>query len=289
MGIRFADLFDEPLLHDRLQANLAEKNPVIETVYGHAGFTLDALLAWCLEWRDKLASYLADTEQAVREALLRGDNLLFEGAQGAMLDLDHGTYPFVTSSNTTAGAICTGLGVPPSRIDHVLGVAKAYTTRVGMGPFPTELCDEVGERMRTVGAEYGATTGRARRCGWFDVVMVQQAAWLNGFTSLSLTKLDVLDRYEHLKVCVAYEYKGKSFEHMPDDLDVLTNCQPRYIELTGWQESTVGVTRYEELPDRARAYIEELAQRLSLPVSIISTGSGREQSIMLRDPFAVRS
>jgi len=289
MGIRFADLFDEPLLHDRLQANLAEKNPIIETVYGHAGFALAALLAWCLEWRDKLASYLADTEQVVRQALLRGENLLFEGAQGAMLDLDHGTYPFVTSSNTTVGAICTGLGVPPSRIDHILGVAKAYTTRVGMGPFPTELGDEVGERMRAVGAEYGATTGRARRCGWFDVVMVQQAAWLNGFTSLSLTKLDVLDRYGHLKVCVAYEYKGKSFEYMPDELDVLTHCQPRYIELEGWQESTVGLTRYEELPVRARAYIEELAQRLGLPVSIISTGSGREQRIMLRDPFEARA
>jgi adenylosuccinate synthase len=289
MGIRFADLFDEPLLHDRLQANLAEKNPIIETVYGHTGFALDALLAWCLEWRDKLAGYLADTEQVLREALLRGENLLFEGAQGAMLDLDHGTYPFVTSSNTTAGAVCTGLGVPPSRIDHIVGVAKAYTTRVGMGPFPTELYDEVGERMRTVGAEYGATTGRARRCGWFDIVMVQQAAWLNGFTSLSLTKLDVLDRYEHLKVCVTYEYQGKRFDTMPDDLEVLTHCQPQYIELEGWQESTVGVTSYEQLPARARAYIEELAQRLGLPVSIISTGSGREQSIILRDPFAGRA
>jgi adenylosuccinate synthase len=289
MGIRFADLFDEALLHDRLQANLAEKNPIIETVYGHAGFDLDVMLAWCLEWRDKLGGYLADTERMLRDALLQGDKLLFEGAQGAMLDIDHGTYPFVTSSNTTVGAICSGLGVPPSRIDYVLGVAKAYTTRVGMGPFPTELDDQVGDRMRTVGAEYGATTGRARRCGWFDAVMVRQAAWLNGFTSLSLTKLDVLDGYDHIKVCVAYEYKGKFFEHVPDELEVLSNCRPHYIDMGGWQESTVGVTLYEQLPERARAYIEELTQRLELPISIISTGSGREHSILLCDPFEARS
>jgi len=286
MGIRFADLFDEALLHDRLQANLAEKNPLIQTVYGHAGFELEALFAWCLEWRDKLAGYLADAEQLVRDAMLRGDSVLFEGAQGTMLDIDHGTYPFVTSSNTTIGAVCTGLGVPPSRIDHVVGVAKAYTTRVGMGPFPTELLDQVGERMRTVGAEYGATTGRARRCGWFDVVMVRQAAWLNGFTSLSLTKLDVLDRYDRIKLCVAYEYKGKRFEHMPDELEVLTNCQPHYVELEGWQENTLGLTTYDQLPAGARHYVEELSQRLELPVSIISTGSGREQTVLLRDPFA---
>jgi adenylosuccinate synthase len=250
---------------------------------------VDALLAWCLEWRDKLACYLADTERALRDALLRGENVLFEGAQGAMLDIDHGTYPFVTSSNTTAGAICTGLGVPPSRIDHVLGVAKAYTTRVGMGPFPTELCDHVGERMRTVGAEYGATTGRSRRCGWFDAVMVRQAAWLNGFTSLSLTKLDVLDGYDHVKLCVAYEYKGKFFEQMPDELEVLLNCRPHYVEMAGWQASTVGVTTYDQLPEHARTYIEELSQRLELPVSIISTGSGREHCVLLRDPFDERS
>jgi adenylosuccinate synthase len=285
MGLRFADLFDEPLLHDRLQANLAEKNLLIRTVYGHAGFELEALYAWCLEWRDKLASYLGDAEQVLREALLRGENILFEGAQGTMLDIDHGTYPFVTSSNTTIGAVCTGLGLPPSRIDHVVGVAKAYTTRVGMGPFPTELLDQVGERMRTVGAEYGATTGRARRCGWFDVVMVRQAAWLNGFTSLSLTKLDVLDRYERIRLCVAYEYRGKRFEQLPDELEVLTNCQPQYVELEGWQENTLGLTSYDQLPQGARAYIEELSQRLELPVSIISTGSGREQTILLQDPF----
>jgi adenylosuccinate synthase len=285
MGIRFIDLFDEPLLRDRLQANLAEKNPIIETVYGHAPFALEALFAWCLEWRDKLAGYLTDTEHLLREAIQRGENLLFEGAQGTMLDLDHGTYPFVTSSHVTVGAVSTGLGVPPSRIDHVLGVAKAYTTRVGMGPFPTELHDHLGEQMRTVGAEYGATTGRARRCGWFDVVMVREAAWLNGLTSVSVTKLDVLDRYDRIKLCIGYEYRGKVFDYMPDDLDVLVHGQPRYAEMPGWQASTVGITRYEQLPARARAYIEELSQRIELPVSIISTGSGREQSILLRDPF----
>lgn len=286
MGVRFADLFDEPLLHDRLQANLAEKNPLIEAVYGHTGCELDELFTWCLTWRDKLACYLTDTEQLLREAILRGESLLFEGAQGTMLDIDHGTYPFVTSSNVTIGAVCTGLGVPPSRINHVLGVAKAYTTRVGMGPFPTELCDDVGERMRTVGAEYGATTGRARRCGWFDAVMIRQAAWLNGITSLSLTKLDVLDRYEHIKICTAYEYKGKIFKEMPDELEVLLHCQPHYTEMNGWQESTVGITQYEELPKPARAYIEDISSRIGVPISIISTGSGREQSIILRDPFA---
>jgi adenylosuccinate synthase len=286
MGIRFADLFDEALLHDRLQANLAEKNPLIQTVYGHAGFELEVLFAWCLEWRDKLATYLADAEQILRDAMRRGENVLFEGAQGTMLDIDHGTYPFVTSSNTTIGAVCTGLGVPPSRIDHVVGVAKAYTTRVGMGPFPTELFDPVGERMRTVGAEYGATTGRARRCGWFDAVMMRQAAWLNGFTSLSLTKLDVLDHFDRIRLCVAYEYKGQRFEQMPDELEVLTHCQPQYIELEGWQESTLGLTAYDQLPAAAHRYIEELSQRLELPVSIISTGSGREQTVLLHDPFA---
>jgi adenylosuccinate synthase len=164
-------------------------------------------------------------------------------------------------------------------------VAKAYTTRVGMGPFPTELCDQIGDRMRLTGAEYGATTGRARRCGWFDAVMVRQAAWINGFTSLSLTKLDVLDGYDRVKVCVAYEHRGKFFEQMPDELEVLANCRPHYIEMIGWRESTVGVTAYAALPEGARAYIEELSQRLELPVSIISTGPGREQSILVRDPF----
>jgi len=286
LGIRFADLFDEPLLHDRLRTNLTEKNILLEQAYGQRGFQLDELFAWCLAWRDKLAAYLADTGQLLREAILKGENLLFEGAHGTMLDIDHGTYPYVTSSNITAGAISTGLGIPPSRINHVLGVAKAYTTRVGMGPFPTELCDAVGERMRTEGAEYGATTGRARRCGWFDVVMVRHAAWLSGCTSLGLTKLDVLDRYESIKICVGYAYRGKVFEHIPEELDILLQCQPQYEEMPGWQESTAGMTSYEQLPARARAYIEELSRRIELPVSIISTGSGREQTIPLRDPFA---
>lgn len=285
LGIRFADLFDEPLLHDRLRTNLTEKNILLQQAYGQTGFQLDELFAWCLEWRDKLAEYLADTGQLLREAILKGENLLFEGAHGTMLDIDHGTYPYVTSSNITAGAISTGLGIPPSRINHVLGVAKAYTTRVGMGPFPTELCDDVGERMRKEGAEYGATTGRARRCGWFDAVMVRHAAWLNGCTSLGLTKLDVLDRYESVKICVAYEYRGKVFEHIPEELDILSHCQPQYEEVPGWRESTAGMTSYDQLPGRARAYIEELSRRIELPVSIISTGSGREQTIMLRDPF----
>jgi adenylosuccinate synthase len=285
LGIRCADLFDEPLLYDRLEANLAEKNTIIEKVYGQMGFRIDDLFAWCLEWREKLAPYLADTGQLLREAILRGDTLLFEGAHGTMLDIDHGTYPFVTSSNITVGAVSTGLGLPLSHIHHVLGVAKAYTTRVGMGPFPTELCGELGEEMRAAGAEYGSTTGRARRCGWFDAVVVREAAWLNGCTSLGLTKLDVLDRYERVKMCVAYKYQGKRFDWLPDEIEVLSHCEPQYEEMPGWQENTAGITCYDELPARARAYVEALAQRIELPISIISTGSGREQTIMLCDPF----
>jgi adenylosuccinate synthase len=212
-------------------------------------------------------------------------NVLFEGAQGTLLDIDHGTYPFVTSSNATAGGVCTGLGVGPTKIDDVLGVVKAYTTRVGGGPFPTELHDDLGEKIREVGGEYGATTGRPRRCGWLDFVALRHAVRINGLTGLIITKLDILDKIDTIKVCIAYEYKGERLTEFPKEPEILEKCTPVYEEVQGWNDNTVGITDFESLPGKAKEYIRLIEERLGVPVDLISTGQKRDQLITIRTHF----
>ena len=229
--------------------------------------------------------YIADTHILMRDQIALGKNILCEGAQGTMLDVDHGTYPFVTSSNSTAGGACTGLGIPPTKIDKAFGVIKAYTTRVGEGPFPTELFDDDGERLGKVGHEFGATTGRARRCGWFDAVVARYGVHLNGIDALILTKVDVLDGFKTIKVCTGYEYKGKVFPDMPADPEILQNCKPVYAEFEGWSESTVGIQDFDRLPENAKRYIQQLSDLVETPFMMVSTGPDREQTIQLESAF----
>lgn len=238
-----------------------------------------------MSYRETILKYIDDTHILMRDQIAQNKNILCEGAQGTMLDVDHGTYPFVTSSNSTSGGACTGLGIPPTKVDKVLGVIKAYTTRVGEGPFPTELLDEDGQRLGKVGHEFGATTGRPRRCGWFDAVVARYGVHLNGIDALVLTKIDVLDGFKTIKVCTAYKYKGEIFSDMPADPEIMQNCEPVYTEYDGWLECTVGVQDIDRLPDNARRYIDKLTEILETPFMMISTGPDREQTIQLEPLF----
>ena len=284
-GIRICDLRDEAYLEDRLQANYVEKQKILKSLYGNELPDFKQLLNELLGYRETILKYIADTHIVMRDQIALGKNILCEGAQGTMLDVDHGTYPFVTSSNSTAGGACTGLGIPPTKIDRALGVIKAYTTRVGEGPFPTELSDGDGQRLGEVGHEFGATTGRARRCGWFDAVVAKYGVDLNGIDALVLTKIDVLDGFKTVKVCTSYKYKGKMFPEMPADPEILANCEPVYTEFPGWSESTVGITDYDKLPKNAKSYIDRLSELLDTPFMMISTGPDREQTILLDSLF----
>ncbi len=286
IGIRIADLLDKDVFKEKLAANLAEKNRLFERVYETDGFQLEEILDEYYEYGQKFSEYVADTSVVLNEALDEGRRVLFEGAQGVMLDIDQGTYPFVTSSNPIAGGVTIGSGVGPSKINHVVGVAKAYTTRVGDGPFPTEIADEIGDRIREVGNEYGTTTGRPRRVGWFDSVVVRHARRVSGITDLSLNSIDVLTGIETLKICVAYEHRGKRIEEFPASLKVLSECKPIYEELPGWTEDITGVKSLDELPDNARHYIERVSQLTGIPLSIFSVGPDRSQTNMVRGVFA---
>ena len=280
-GIRVMDLLDEDGLTERIRTVVAEKNAVLTRIYGHDALDAEPIVAAAAEYGRRLGPYVADTSLLLNDAISAGKRILFEGAQGTLLDIDHGTYPFVTSSNTTAGGACTGTGIGPTRIDSVVGVTKAYTTRVGNGPFPTELDGEEGERIRALGKEYGATTGRPRRCGWFDGVIVRLASRVNGLTSLAVTRLDVLDTMERLKVCTAYRYGDRTLEEFPADPRVLAQCRPVYEELEGWVSPTTGVRRFADLPVNARAYVQRISELSRAPVSLISVGPEREASIRL--------
>ncbi|MBF0163869.1 MAG: adenylosuccinate synthase [Magnetococcales bacterium] len=284
-GIRVGDLYNRQLFESKLQENLAYHNFVLENFHNAATFTLEAIRDDYLRMADQLAPFIDDVSMILGDAMEAGQSILFEGAQGTMLDVDHGTYPFVTSSSTVAGGACSGTGVGPTRIDYVLGVAKAYTTRVGSGPFPTELHDAVGEHLFKVGHELGASTGRARRCGWFDAVVVRHAARINGITGLALTKLDVLDGLPTLKICVGYQRNGQKLTTMPSDPGVLEACQPIYEEMPGWSESTSGIDQVEQLPKAARDYIARLEQLTGIPAAILSTGPDRVQTIIRDNPF----
>lgn len=286
VGIRIADLLEPEEFKVKLTRNLEEKNRIFERVYEVEGFTLEQIYREYMEYAEILRPYVEDTSVTLNDALDNGKRVLFEGAQGVMLDIDQGTYPFVTSSNPIAGGVCIGSGVGPSKIQRVVGVAKAYTTRVGDGPFPTELNNDIGNHIREVGNEYGTTTGRARRVGWFDSVVVRHARRVSGITDLSLNSIDVLTGIESLKICTAYEYKGKLIDEYPASLRVLADCTPVYEELPGWTEDITKVTSLDDLPLNARHYIERVSQLTGIPLSIFSVGPDRDQTNLIRGIFS---
>jgi adenylosuccinate synthase len=284
-GIRIADLLDREVFEEKLQRNLEEKNRLLERFYETEGFKLEDILEEYYEYGQQIKQYVCDTSVVLNDALDEGRRVLFEGAQGVMLDIDQGTYPFVTSSNPVAGGVTIGSGVGPTKIKHVVGVSKAYTTRVGDGPFPTELDNEIGNQIREVGREYGTTTGRARRVGWFDSVVVRHARRVSGITDLSLNSIDVLTGIETLKICVAYRYKGEVIEEFPASLKVLAECEPVYEELPGWTEDITGCKSLDELPANARHYLERVAQLTGIPLSIFSVGPDRSQTNVVMSPW----
>ncbi|MFT8363854.1 MAG: adenylosuccinate synthase [Sporolactobacillus sp.] len=286
IGIRMADLLEPETFKEKLIKNLALKNRLFEKMYECEGFNSDAILAEYLAYGERLRPLVCDTSAVLNDALDAGKRVLFEGAQGCMLDIDQGTYPFVTSSNPVAGGVTIGAGVGPTKINHVVGCAKAYTTRVGDGPFPTELTDAVGDRIREVGHEYGTVTGRPRRVGWFDSVVLRHSRRVSGLTDLSLNCVDVLTGLETVKICTAYEYQGNILEEFPASLVVLAQCKPIYEEMPGWDEDITGAKSLAELPANARHYIERISQLSQVPLTMFSVGPDRMQTIEVRSAFA---
>jgi adenylosuccinate synthase len=284
-AIRLQDLFKPVRFAEKLQALLDFHNFVLERYFKQPPVDFQKTLDETLALAPRIAPLVADVPRGLYEANRSGKNLLFEGAQGSLLDIDHGTYPFVTSSNCVAGAAAAGAGIGPMHLHYVLGITKAYSTRVGGGPFPTELSDGVGERLRQRGQEFGATTGRPRRTGWFDAAALKRSIQLNGCSGLCITKLDVLDGVEAVKICVGYEVDGKLSDILPVGAEELSRCVPVYEELPGWQESTVGVKTYQGLPKAARAYLQRIEELCAVPIDLISTGPDREETIVLRHPF----
>ncbi|GFZ78609.1 adenylosuccinate synthetase [Compostibacillus humi] len=285
VGIRVADLLDKEVFREKLENNLKEKNRLFKKVYEVEPMAVEDILDEYYEYGQKMAPYVCDTSVVLNDALDEGRRVLFEGAQGVMLDIDQGTYPFVTSSNPIAGGVTIGSGVGPTKIKHVVGVSKAYTTRVGDGPFPTELHNEIGDQIREVGREYGTTTGRPRRVGWFDSVVVRHARRVSGITDLSLNSLDVLTGIETLKICVAYRYKGELIKEFPASLKVLAQCEPVYEEMPGWTEDITNVKSLDELPANARHYLERISQLTGIPLSIFSVGPDRTQTNVVQNVY----
>src|SRR5690554_2239768 len=277
-GIRIADLLDPEVFEPKLRAAVTSKNTWIEQVYGANGLNADDILKEYTEYANQIRPYVTDTSVVLNDAIDDGRKVLFEGAQGVMLDIDHGTYPFVTSSNPSAGGVCIGAGVGPTKINQVIGVAKAYTSRVGDGPFPTEQNNEVGDRIREIGHEYGTTTGRPRRVGWLDSVVVRHARRVSGITGLSLNSIDVLSGLETVKICTAYKYQGKIIDYYPGSLSVLNECEAIYEELPGWEEDITGAQSLAQLPDNARRYVERVSELTGIPIAIFSVGRNREQT-----------
>ncbi|MDQ0228135.1 adenylosuccinate synthase [Metabacillus niabensis] len=286
VGIRISDLLERDVFEEKLTRALEEKNRLLEKFYEVEGFTVEEILDEYYEYGQQFKQYVVDTSVVLNDALDEGRRVLFEGAQGVMLDIDQGTYPFVTSSNPVAGGVTIGSGVGPTKINHVVGVSKAYTTRVGDGPFPTELTDEIGDQIREVGREYGTTTGRPRRVGWFDSVVVRHARRVSGLTDLSLNSVDVLTGIETLKICVAYKHKGEIINEYPASLKVLSECEPVYEELPGWTEDITNVKSLNELPENARHYVERISQLTGIPLSIFSVGPDRTQTNVIRSVYS---
>lgn len=285
MGIRIADLLDREIFEEKLDQNLKEKNRLFERIYETTGFTKEEILDEYFEYGQQVKQYVCDTSVVLNNALDEGRRVLFEGAQGVMLDIDQGTYPFVTSSNPVAGGVTIGSGVGPSKINHVVGVCKAYTSRVGDGPFPTELLNEIGDQIREVGREYGTTTGRPRRIGWYDSVVVRHARRVSGITDLSLNSIDVLTGLNTVKICTAYRYNGDLIDEYPANLNILKQCEPVYEELPGWTEDITGCKSLDELPENARHYVERVSQLTGIPLSTFSVGPAREQTNIVVNPW----
>ena len=284
-GIRVLDLMDEKGLRKQLKWAIEYKNVILEKLYEIASLDPEVVIAQYLQYAEVLRPYVVDTSLKIYDAIKRRRNILFEGAQGTLLDLDHGTYPYVTSSNPVAGGACIGTGVGPTAIDRVIGVAKAYTTRVGEGPFPTELKGEIGEQLCDRGAEFGTTTGRKRRCGWFDAVIGRYAVRINGMDCLAITKLDILDELEEIKVCIAYEIDGVEFRDFPRNSRRFAQCRPIYKVLPGWKQSTENCRTLEDLPRQALDYLKFLAELMDVPIAIVSLGASRDQTIIVEDPI----
>ncbi|HTR82691.1 MAG TPA: adenylosuccinate synthase [Bacteroidota bacterium] len=278
-GIRVVDLLDRRVLCDKLKTNIEEKNRLLSKVYGSAELDVDKIIGEYEEFDKKIDPFVTDTSALLNAALKKKKKILAEGAQGALLDVDHGTYPFVTSSNPTSGGACTGLGIPPTAVNNIIGIVKAYSTRVGNGPFPTECFDETGERLRRIGHEFGATTGRPRRCGWLDMVSLKYSLTVNGIREIALTKLDVLDEFDEIKICTAYAVGGRPLKAFPTDLATLERITPVYRTYKGWGEKISDATRFSRLPLRARNYIQAIEKFTGVRVSIISVGARRDQTI----------
>ncbi len=283
MGIRIQDIFDENILRQKVEASLDQKNQLLVKVYNRREIDAEEIVQGLLAHADRIRPYVIDAGRFINDGLDEGKVVLFEGAQAHFLDVDHGTYPYVTSSNPIAAGACIGAGVGPTRIDRSIGIAKAYTTRVGEGPFPTELFDEDGEKLRAIGSEFGATTGRPRRCGWFDAVLVEQASKINAFTDIFLTKLDILSGWDKVPVCVAYEVDGVRHDVMPVTQTDFHHAKPIYEYLDGWTEDISGARHFDDLPANCKAYVHRLEELIGCRISGIGVGPGREQSVMIHD------
>ncbi|WP_448596404.1 adenylosuccinate synthase [Thermoleptolyngbya sp.] len=284
-GIRVVDLMDAEGLRDQLTWTIEYKNVILEKLYNLPPLDPDAVIDEYLGYAERLRPHVVDSSLRISQAVRQRRNILFEGAQGTLLDLDHGTYPYVTSSNPVSGGACVGAGVGPTIIDRVIGVAKAYTTRVGEGPFPTELLGDVGEALCDRGAEFGTTTGRKRRCGWFDAVIGRYAVRINGLDCLAITKLDVLDDLDEIKVCTAYEIDGQQVRDFPSNARVFARCQPIYKTLPGWKQDTSNCRSLDDLPRQALDYLKFLAELMEVPIAIVSLGASRDQTIIVEDPI----
>jgi adenylosuccinate synthase len=285
MGIRVVDLMNPDTLRKKLLWTIEYKNVILDKLYDLPPLDPEAVIAEYSAYADRLRSHVVDSSLKIYEAIHQRKNILFEGAQGTLLDLDHGTYPYVTSSNPIAGGACVGAGIGPTMIDRVIGVAKAYTTRVGEGPFPTELEGDLNQHLCDRGAEFGTTTGRRRRCGWFDGVIGRYAVRINGLDCLAITKLDVLDELAEIKVCVAYELDGRTCDHFPGNAAEFARCHPIYATLPGWQQSTENCRNLDELPSQALNYLKFLAELMEVPIAIVSLGASRDQTIIVEDPI----
>jgi adenylosuccinate synthase len=282
-GIRVCDLLKKDVLKEKLKTSLLMKNDIITKVLGGKALDFDKIYTEYLEYAERMRPFVKETSVKIYDAIKSGKNVLFEGAQGTLLDIDYGSYPFVTSSNTIAGGVCTGTGIGPTMITNAVGIAKAYTTRVGKGPFPTELKDEVGEWIREKGFEFGVTTGRARRCGWLDLVILKTSARISGLTSFAVTKIDTLAGLPKIKICVGYKFEGSVIDYFPASLEDLACCVPVYEEFDGWDLSIADARSYEELPENAKIYLKRIAEFTGTKISIVSVGPKRDQTMVLTE------
>jgi adenylosuccinate synthase len=289
IGIRFVDLLEEETFKEKLRRNIEEKNIYIQAILKEKGLAFDEIHDQYAAHRERLKDYVTNTGLLLDQEIRRGKRVLFEGAQGTLLDVDHGTYPYVTSSSTITGGACSGSGIGPQHIQQVIGISKAYTTRVGSGPFPTELDGPEGETLRREGAEFGATTGRSRRCGWFDAVGVRHAVRMNGLTGLALTKLDVLTGFKRIPICTAYRYEGRTISEFPASSKIMHDAQPVYEEMDGWDVSLDNARKLSDLPAAAQKYVSRIEEIVGTKIILVSVGPGREQTILLKNPFETRS